>query len=81
MNWQPIETAPKDGTLVLLYRYHLWGHHDRQFIAAKWNKEQNDWVYDSYPTEETELVLGSEWASHWTFLQAPPGEVESKEKS
>jgi hypothetical protein len=72
--WQPIATAPKDGTLVLLYIRHLFGHHDRSFDAARWNAEKEEWIYDAYPSGEVVEVWGHEWATHWQPLPAPPEE-------
>lgn len=44
MQWQPIETAPKDGTPVLLYRadrYRRFGH----VQASYWRRPEDDQGY------------------------------------
>lgn len=72
MEWHSIETAPKDGTLVLLYIAPLLGHHNRMFDAAYWDAEQSLFVYDSAPSNNSdETVCGQEWATHWVPLHPP----------
>lgn len=71
MEWQPIETAPKDGTTVLGYS---------EFIASDWNSDAAiasiQWydygneVFGWYGSGPSGLVLTS--ASHWMPLPAPP---------
>lgn len=56
MEWQPIETAPKDGTEVLLYRrtlseWSVWEHH--------------------YKTGYYDLRDRWGWWTHWTPLNPP----------
>jgi hypothetical protein len=63
IEWQPIETAPKDGTLILLYRD---GHH----VLGCWRE-------DGYWSDDIELFFGTEYArenvpSHWMPLPEPP---------
>jgi len=56
MRWQPISTAPRDGTQVLLcLGSHIWLDHWME------SKEYNGWVYHS-PTD----------ATHWMPLPSPP---------
>lgn len=65
MNWQPIETAPKDRD-VLLYVTET----DEQFVAF-WDQALDDdckWVFAS-GGRTTFIVLG---ATHWTPLPEPP---------
>ncbi len=55
--WQPIETAPKDGTEVLLFQ-------ERRIVAGSWNSggamHMPHWMGGNYkPT-------------HWMLLPAPP---------
>lgn len=61
MEWQPIETAPRDGTPFL--GYWAGGKHDCSFRAIKWHKE-NWWeTNEDYRTSEP---------SHWMPLPEPP---------
>lgn len=60
MEWQPIETAPKDGTWVLLSSAG-WTH--GQWEIAQWSAYAECWqTYDT-------AILG---ATHWMPLPAPP---------
>ena len=71
MNWQPIETAPKDGTHILLARTDSeWVCQGRYVCDDKgWYELNNDasdhWGGEIYPT-------------HWMPLPEPPKDGESK---
>ncbi|MGY3359715.1 hypothetical protein ACVWZK_006378 [Bradyrhizobium sp. GM0.4] len=60
--WQPIETAPKDGTPVLLgfpgYFHAMHGHHE----DGVWGQLDSDFGFEHLPTQPT----------HWMPLPAPP---------
>ena len=63
--WQPIETAPKDGTRFLVY----WlGRVD----IARWNIEYKDWQMS--PNED--FLFGDDKITHWIPLPEPPQETE-----
>lgn len=60
MNWQPIETAPKDGTRILLFnsyqvRLGYWGGKR----PACWKEDSGRSLWGAPPT-------------HWMPLPAPP---------
>jgi hypothetical protein len=70
MNWQPIETAPKDGTRFLAYQ-HIGETLGDAIQACQWISEQHPayrgahivttWDYDSFSG-----------ATHWMPLPEPP---------
>jgi hypothetical protein len=76
MNWQPIETAPKDGTRVLIYGY--------------WDGELSD--LDEEPEVwKARFSLGTWWVdsdqyyvarvvnpTHWMPLPKPPKRKQNK---
>lgn len=69
MDWQPIETAPKDGTPILCYAPQRQAHWVSVYVV-KWSDPDEDdgtgWVE----------AAGEEWgrwnATHWMPLPAPP---------
>lgn len=75
MTWQPIESAPKDGTFILVvgisYNDPSRGHY---FDVVCWREEENEFCSEtdgSYRTEdsgwETRCFL-----THWMPLPEPP---------
>lgn len=84
-NWQPIETAPKDGTNILLYfpkgtprtKLGYWFEH-KQFVNGKLVRESASWCYD-FPNYSLSFCNEVHWLSepkptHWMPLPAPPPE-------
>ena len=66
--WQPIETAPKDGTLIL----HYWpaglpSAKPERYDVLRWSKSCKAWM-SSDDTESTYLHPGT----HWMLLPDPP---------
>jgi hypothetical protein len=63
MDWQPIDTAPQDGTVVLLNRVSHMRHFVHRVVTAAWRK--NGW-----------RIVGSDQpvgaASHWMPVPEPP---------
>lgn len=84
--WQPIETAPRDGTQILVWRMgHLWIASWRSY----WTLEDMRWVVrqpdSSRPAEagsvisigpptELETAVGISGPTHWMPLPDPPTE-------
>ena len=67
--WQPIETAPKDGTLV-----DLWAvENDRgsRYIDLYWNDHEGLWE-DEYGQYSSDWFWGI--FTHWTLSPEPPEE-------
>lgn len=65
-NWQPIETAPKDGTAVLATSAHMTGPNGEPVAwAAAFDQERNRLVatWDCEPLND---------ATHWQPLPASP---------
>jgi hypothetical protein len=85
--WCPIETAPKDGTLIdLLYPYPRC-----RFIDANWDEALKCWVRytptwapgEIAPLPETEWrveMLPNMQPTHWMSLPPPPGSPPSPSK-
>jgi hypothetical protein len=59
MTWQPIETAPNDGTSVLLFLPDRWGG-----VVTIADYDLDDWS----DRGGSELIT----ATHWMPLPAPP---------
>jgi hypothetical protein len=78
LDWRPIETAPKDGTLIDLYLTcltdpnNLFSH---RCFNCWWGKRDNDWVYDPDDRMNIELVnplKGNYAITHWRPIPKPP---------
>lgn len=71
--WQPIETAPKDGTPILVwdesmgyYNAHSHGQDDRRYAIGYWRtKSGKGWGNRNTSRPEP---------THWQPLPDPPGE-------
>jgi hypothetical protein len=61
MEWQPIETAPKDGTVILAYRYQLGS---LSWIVIMFDRIKGIWF--NYYTGQQELP------THWMPLPEAP---------
>jgi hypothetical protein len=73
--WQPIETAPKDGTWVLLcggettedtFRTDLDASHTRRPVVGRW---EQGWVYDFW---DGDWRSGYDDPTHWQPLPEAP---------
>jgi len=59
-DWQPVDTAPKDGSLILAYRK------DAGFFLAQYWPEDKAWFIDN-GEDVTEDMF-----THWMHLPPPP---------
>ncbi len=77
--WQPIETAPKDGTQILGWAPSWLTSNQAEFIAAFlhgkwWHMADNERVIESqsdFGTSYKEAFI-----THWMLLPAPPDRVD-----
>lgn len=78
MSWQPIETAPKDGTRILAYQpLGMW------HSARPWRGERIEVVYWHQPANPKAegLWVPSHRPTHWMPLPDPPrGRMTATEK-
>ena len=70
--WQPIETAPKDGTEIL-----LWGPYCERPSPAKWYDGKWCAYWDGFRVIESEGDFGTDYRefdvpTHWMPLPDPP---------
>jgi hypothetical protein len=61
MEWQPIATAPNDGTVILAYRYQPGS---LSWIVIRFDRIKNAWI--NYYVEK------EEFPTHWMPLPAAP---------
>lgn len=64
--WRPIETAPKDGTTILMAKYH---DGDRYWIASGCIEDQNFWCDFA---DDDFVPFSHQNPSHWMPLPAAP---------
>lgn len=66
--WQPIETAPKDGRKIL-----LWCPTLNNMIQAQWRVHDmgGEWV-DIWNNDPIEDMQGVAYPTHWMPLPNPP---------
>lgn len=81
--WQPIETAPKDGSIILAYRPPAKHWRGERLIAVIWNDEMGEWIWPEEPHDEYSIVAyhkavddgdtcSSNRFTHWRPLPVPP---------
>jgi hypothetical protein len=73
--WKPIETAPKDGTPLLLAG---WWNEDpdsgiRWRAVGAWHVEAGEWIEDCEEAGDTSLIP----PTHWMLAPATPHEDET----
>lgn len=80
MDWQPIETAPKDGTVVLIYqgkeecccataKYVDTSHKELEVVGQKGKKVISEWVEYTSGYWDAD---GFYDPTHWMPLPEPP---------
>lgn len=84
--WQPIETAPRDGTVILAYgnKYYPQGIDAPKMAFTRWKTETRDeWVWLDDVTKQLVTIDESDWDSeggisptHWLPLPPPPQEAK-----
>lgn len=72
MRWQPIETAPKDGTSMLLCR---WDDNEQDvlpIVSGFWSRLSEVWF--------AEMVGRNVTPTHWMPLPPPPEDMTENHK-
>lgn len=64
-NWQPIETAPKDGTEVLVWTPDMYCP-----AIAHWHAQRKIWVAEGFL--EMYALKGADTPTHWQPLPDAP---------
>ncbi len=76
MNWQPIKTAPKDGTNIIVgFDFaSVWIIHAAWWDNAEWRDEADDVGWWSYTLGSVtqEKLEGARAPTHWIPLPPPP---------
>jgi hypothetical protein len=71
MSWQPIETAPRDGTRVLLWHPRALARGENVIVGwwliDDWWTSHNCWLNDRDPDSDFDLA-----PTHWQPLPSPP---------
>lgn len=83
MNWQPIETAPKDGTDVLVMYMHIDTQvvHNAFFASEADGWDSGDVGWWSYEHSEVSRIKLDDWMepTHWMPLPDPPGDADAEQ--
>lgn len=69
--WQPIETAPRDGSEILLWVGRAWNGR-LPFVGSYWfgNETKGFWMNEFYNGGQVPNFA----PTHWRPLPAPPGD-------
>ena len=71
MEWQPIETAPKDGTRILIFKY-------RKGVKTVYPARWFEWFDSEYPWQVLcgehgdNFLPDDDYITHWMPLPEPP---------
>lgn len=67
--WRPIETAPKDGSYILIWLGSPWG----KIVTAKWHAPWSTWLKEVPGLVDGDRFgIGNEESSYWMPLPEPP---------
>jgi hypothetical protein len=69
-DWQPIETAPRGGTAVLLYVPEYAGHKDNPYVLNCYWGGAAEWMLSGIVSVEECRLRGE--PTHWAPLPEPP---------
>lgn len=69
--WEPIETAPKDGTLILTYSK----DYRAEYAVSYWCEYDEEWLTD-FRQKGAEQQVDAEY---WMPLPKPPKEINEHE--
>lgn len=84
MEWQPIETAPKDGTAVLIFyendEPHMYDDEGPHMAVARWwasaEFEPSGWGWTDFSVENwNREEMRQLFPTHWRPLPASPEEA------
>jgi hypothetical protein len=70
--WRPIETAPKDGTRILLYRPDVRGEHIEIMVEGYWSNLPGHSYGIGWRTPCFSFSGGKHDPTHWQPLPSPP---------
>jgi hypothetical protein len=83
--WQPIETAPRDGTRVMLWRGFTEIGKWAEMVVAEWHDGEWQWPSDDNPSTHGEWTVDDMLNgycscgdfTHWMPLPNPPGDTNA----
>ena len=67
--WQPIDTAPKDGTIILVYYIGPWDQ--KHVLEASWCSKDGDYNNPCWWPEWHGTMI-DDHITHWMPLPDPP---------
>lgn len=79
MDWKIIDTAPKDGTKVLVYqpKYFIYDDYaiDPVIAVCEWSVFCNLWRVSNISGNDFESDIDSQKVTHWMPLPEPPDKI------
>jgi hypothetical protein len=71
INWRPIKTAPRDGTVILIYNENWM---DGTVFPAYWDDEPLDEDFNWHGIDGSHISIEDDAPTHWRPLPPPPKE-------